>query len=602
MSQNARLCTLLNEMSAMMDILGEDSFRASAHARAARTIEGLAAEVSSLTRDELLKLDGIGAKMADKIVDFIKTGEITEHQQLAARLPQGLLALTAIPGIGPKTIRLMWEQGGVTDVKTLQAAIESGALLKLPRMGEKAVAKLKENLALLADSGKRTWLGKAHAVAAFFVALLRSAPGVVAVEPAGSLRRGKETVGDIDILVAVQAAPGELPAVQRKVAELFRSPPQIRQVIVAGDNKSSVRFALDGEGGRWGVVDENAGTIQVDLRVLPVESFGAALMYFTGSKEHNVAMRERALKMGMTLNEWGLFPLDEEPTPPQSRGVVPVAAATEADIYKALKLPYVPPEVREDRGEFEVEQTPQLVTLSDIKSELHAHTTASDGSMTIEELATRARDRGFHTIAVTDHSRSSAVAGGLSIERLLQHIENVRRAEERVKGIRILAGSEVDILADGRLDYPDEVLRQLDVVVASPHAALSQDPATATARLLEAVRHPLVHIVGHPTGRLINRRAGLSPDMGALIRAAKEHAVALEINSHWMRLDLRDVHVRAAVQAGCMIAIDCDVHAPEDFDNLGFGVATGRRGWLTPSLCVNAWGQEQLLSWLKSKR
>jgi DNA polymerase (family 10) len=400
----------------------------------------------------------------------------------------------------------------------------------------------------------------------------------------------------------VRAAPGELAAVQKRVAELFRSPSQIRQVIVAGDNKSSVRFALDGDGGRWGVVDEHAGTIQVDLRVLPVESFGAALMYFTGSKEHNVAMRERALKMGMTLNEWGLFPLDQEPTPPQTRGVVPVAAATEAEIYRALKLPYLPPEVREDRGEFEVPATPHLVAVQDIKSELHAHTTASDGLMSIEELATRAKERGFHTIAVTDHSRSSAVAGGLTVERLLQHIEEVRRAEERVKGIRILAGSEVDILADGRLDYPDEILRQLDIVVASPHAALSQEPALATARLISAITHPMVHILGHPTGRLINRRGGLSPDMGAIIRAAKEHRVALEVNAHWMRLDLRDVHVRAAVEAGCMIAIDCDVHAPDDFDNLGFGIATARRGWLTPSLCVNAWAEDQLIGWLRSKR
>jgi DNA polymerase (family 10) len=336
--------------------------------------------------------------------------------------------------------------------------------------------------------------------------------------------------------------------------------------------------------------------------VLPPASYGAALMYFTGSKDHNVALRERALKMGMTLNEYGLFPEDKEKTPPHARGVRPVAAKTEADIYQALKLPYLPPEVRESRGELELKETPGLIELSDIKAELHAHTTASDGSMSIVDLARRAKARGFHTIAVTDHSQSSSIANGLKPDRLRKHVEAIRRAGEEVEGITILAGSEVDVLADGALDYKDEVLELLDVVIASPHASLSQEPAIATKRLLKAVRHPLVHILGHPTGRLINKRPGLSPDMAEIIAAAKEHGVALEINAHWMRLDLRDVHVRAAIEAGCAIAIDCDVHAPEDFENLRYGVVTARRGWVTPGSCVNAWTAKRLHAWLKSKR
>jgi DNA polymerase (family X) len=340
-------------------------------------------------------------------------------------------------------------------------------------------------------------------------------------------------------------------------------------------------------------------TAQVDLRVLPRESWGAAMMYFTGSKEHNVRLRERALKLGYTLNEYGLYPLDGSDEPPHKRGLTPVAGATEHDVFKALGVPWVPPEMREDSGELALEAMPPLIELGDIKAELHAHTTASDGELSIEELAARAKERGFHTLAITDHSRSSAIANGLSIDRLMLHIEAVRKADEKIKGITLLAGSEVDILADGTLDYPDTVLSELDVVVASAHTALSQEPEAATKRLLKAVKHPMVHILGHPTGRLVLRRTGLSPDMGAIISAAIEHDTALEINAHWMRLDLRDVHVRQAVKAGALIAIDCDVHEAGDYDNLRFGVQTGRRGWLTATQCINTWPAKKLHEWLK---
>jgi DNA polymerase (family 10) len=353
-------------------------------------------------------------------------------------------------------------------------------------------------------------------------------------------------------------------------------------------------------------------TIQVDLRVLDDSCWGAALMYFTGSKEHNVKLRERALKMGLTLNEYGLFPEDGEAEPPQKRGVKPVAGKTEEEVYHKLGLEFVPPEMREDRGELDVHArgakggkgagSVALIDIADIKAELHAHTTASDGRLSILELAIEAKRRGFHTIAVTDHSKSSVIANGLQPDRLRKHIKAIHAAREEIKGITILAGSEVDILADGSLDYDDDLLAELDVVVASPHTALSQDSATATKRLLKAIRHPMVHILGHPTGRLINKRAGLSPDMRELIAAAKEHNVALEINAHWMRLDLRDTHVRAAVEGGALIAIDCDVHEIEDYDNLRYGVMTGRRGWLSADACINTWPAAKLHKWLKAKR
>jgi DNA polymerase (family 10) len=597
---NQAIASLLHEMSQMLDLLGEDSFRASSHARAARAIEDFPHDISTLGRKQLLEVQGIGAKMADKILDFVATGEMKEHKELAARVPPGLLILLQVPGLGPKTVSAMWTQLNISDLPSLKKSIDDGSILSVPRMGQKQVDKIKAAIALAEQGQQRLWLGRAASLAESFASRLRGLPAVARVEPAGSLRRGKDTVGDIDILVAIK--PGH-EAEAATISETFRTTPGVTQVLVAGDTKSSVRASLNHDVGRWKRTTdegEQGPTIQVDLRVLPLASWGAAMMYFTGSKEHNVKLRERALKMGMTLNEWGLFPEDNEKTPPQSRGVTPIASATEEDVYAALKLPYIPPECREDRGECDCTTPLRLVEVADIKAELHAHTTASDGQLSIEELAETAKARGYHTIAVTDHSRSSAVAGGLTIERLLTHIDAVRSA--KVKGIKILAGSEVDILADGSLDYPDDILRQLDIVVASPHSGLTQDPPTATARLIKAISNPYVHIVGHPTGRLINRRAGMSPDLAALIAAAKQHDVALEVNSHWMRLDLRDTHVREAVRAGVKIAIDCDVHAKDEFDNIRHGVATARRGWLPPDLCINTWPADQLHAWLKSKR
>jgi DNA polymerase (family 10) len=317
--------------------------------------------------------------------------------------------------------------------------------------------------------------------------------------------------------------------------------------------------------------------IPVNLRVVEPESLGMALLRATGSKAHIAALRDLGL-------------------PPDGPG------ADEAEIYSGLGLPLIPPELREDRGELALEAPPKLIELSDVKSELHAHTDASDGWMTIDELAQCAKERGFHTVAVTDHSRSSAQANGLSPERLRRHIDAVREADQRLEGIRILAGSEVDILADGRLDYDDELLAELDLVVASPHSALRQEPEAATRRLVAAIRHPLVHVLGHPTGRMINRREGMHPDIDALVEAAVEHGTALEINANPYRLDLRDVHVRAAVNAGALVSVNTDAHGPEHFDYLRYGVLTARRGWLAPEGCINAWSSPQLAQWLKSKR
>jgi len=411
----------------------------------------------------------------------------------------------------------------------------------------------------------------------------------------------------------------------------------VRQVLVAGATKSSVKLLLAAGRGRWASADDEGAeatgpTIQADLRVIDESCWGAALMYFTGSKEHNVKMRERALKMGLTLNEYGLFPEDGNEIPPQKRGLKPVAARTEEDVYATLGMAWVPPEMREDRGEMEAfalgsiaapsgpkkagssksaravtapappTSRPVPIVITDIKCELHAHTTASDGSMSILELATEAKRRGFHTIAVTDHSKSSVIANGLSPERLRQHILAIRAARKQIDGITILAGSEVDILADGRLDYDDDLLAELDIVIASPHAGLRQEGRQATDKMLKVIRHPLVHIIGHPTGRMINKRPGMPLEINEIVAAAKEHNVALEINAHWNRLDLRDAHIRAAVDAGCLLAIDCDTHEVGDMNNLRYGIATARRGWLTAEKCINTWPAAELHGWLKAKR
>lgn len=601
MSFNRDAVRLLNEIASMMELLGENPFKINAHARAARAIEGMSQDLGAVTGDRsaLTDIEGIGPKIADKLIELGATGGMSEHKALAEKVPAGLMGLLNIPGLGPKTVRLLWQERDVTDLAGLKAIIEDGSILELPRMGKKAVEKIAAAIKFAEQDTGRLHLGVAMPVAESVVEHMRGVKGVTRVTFAGSLRRGKETVGDIDILVCADdpAAAGEA----------FRSMPDVVAVLAAGDTKSSVRYGLDVDLGRWNFEGksgdaEERPSVQVDLRVVDESSWGAALMYFSGSKEHNVRLRERALKQDLTLNEYGLFPEGREAEgSPQSRGVKPVAAATEEEIYAKLGLVFVPPELREDRGELSLDETPALIEVGDIKAELHAHTTESDGSLLLAELVAGAKERGFHTIAVTDHSKSAAVAGGLTVKRLRAQREAIDAARQETKGITILHGSEVDILADGELDYDDEILAWLDVVVASPHAALSQDPKAATKRLLRAIENPHVNIIGHPTGRLINKRPGIEPAMDEIYAAAKEHDVALEINAHWLRLDLRDTHVRGAVEAGCLIAIDCDVHRAGDFDNLRYGVLTGRRGWLPKDRCVNTWSAKKLRGWLAKK-
>ena len=581
MSTNERLARIFEEMAALLELTGANPFRINAHARVARVLLELTVDVAELAQvpAKLTDLEGIGKGSAKKIIEFVRTGGVHEHDELLETVPPGLLEVMTIPGLGPKTVRLLWEKGGVTDLNSLKARLDSGELQKLPRLGAKSIENIKASMAFAARAAERVTLGAALPAALEIAGRLRGVEGASRVEYAGSLRRGRETIGDIDILAA-----GSDPAALSRALVSMNG---VVRVLAAGKTKSSVRLGTG---------------IQVDLRVVEEGVFGAALLYFTGSKQHNVLLRERAIKRKLRLNEYGLFPDGpREDEAPQKRGVEPVAAATEESVFRALGLPWIPPELREDRGELD-SVLPDLIELSDITCELHAHTLASDGRFTIEGLAEEARARGFHTVAVTDHSKSSVQANGLSPERLREHIEAVREADRAAGCITILAGAEVDILTDGRLDYDDDLLAELDIVIASPHAALRQDPETATRRLVAAIKHPLVHILGHPTGRMINRREGLRPDLSALIEAAREHDTALEINANPSRLDLRDTHVRAAVEAGALLSINTDAHRPEHFDYLRYGILTARRGWLTAKRCINTWSEQQLQQWLRKKR
>ena len=577
MSANLELAQRFQEMATLLEITGANAFRVNAHTRVARALENLASDVSTLASDPkaLEAIDGIGKSSAAKIVEYLDTGEISELDALRDKVPDGLIEVLAIPGLGPKTVGRLWNELGIESVDELKKAIGDGTLEALPRMGAKTIANIAEAIEFMESSGGRIRLGTAMPMANSIIESLRALKGVKKIEYAGSLRRGKDTIGDIDILLC-----SEEPAT---ASEAFQTMDRVTKVLVAGNTKSSVRLK-DG--------------VQVDLRVVEADAFGAALLYFTGSKEHNVVLRERAIARSLRLNEYGLFPDDGKKEPPQTRGIKPVASGSEEEIYAALDLPWIPPELREDRGEFEHAPPEDLIDASVIRTELHAHTTASDGELTIEQLAQAAKDAGRTILAITDHSRSSAQANGLDVDRLKRHSEDVRKANERIKGITLLAGSEVDIHADGSLDYEDDILASLDVVVASPHASLRQDPAKATKRLCAAARHPLVSVLGHPTGRLINERKGLEPDIDALIAAALEGNTALEINANPYRLDLRDVHVRRAAEAGALIAINCDVHAAEHFQFLNYGISTARRGWLRSPMCVNTWSPKKLLSWL----
>ncbi len=581
MSFNAQLADLFERMAKLLEVTGANAFRVNAYQRGARRLRELSEELEPIADDpkQLTATEGIGKGLAEKIAEFHRTGRVEELEALRAAVPDGVAAMMDIPGVGPKTVATLWKQGGITSIDQLKQTIADGSLEDLPRLGKKTLEKIGKSIAYAESAGQRARLGDALPLAVRIVEELAALNCTKRVDYAGSLRRGCETIGDIDILAACEDP--------QALAKHFTGMSLVDEVLLSGKTKTSIRTDTG---------------MQVDLRIVREDRYGAALMYFTGSKEHNVVMRQRAIDRDLRLNEYGLWKAEDAERMDEAK---PVAADTEKVIYRKLGLSHIGPELREDRGEVAAaadDELPEPLTIDHIQCELHAHTTTSDGSLSIEELAAEAKRRGFHTVAVTDHSAGQVQANGLDAQRLKRHAARIRQINGKLDDITVLAGTEVDILADGSLDYEDDLLAELDVVVASPHSALSQNSAKATERLVRAIENPYVHIIGHPTGRLIGRREGLSPDMGAVIAAAAEHGAALELNANPWRLDLRDLHLRAAVEAGCMIAINTDAHGPADFDLLGYGLLTARRGWVEPKHVVNCLSTKALAKWLQSKR
>ena len=477
--------------------------------------------------------------------------------------------------MGPKKVALAWKELGVENVEGLKQVIDSGKLAELPGLGAQSVKKIAAGLAFLEKSGERTPLGVAWPIAQDLAERVRALAGVKRVEIAGSLRRGAETIGDVDLLC--ESTKG------KQTVAAFTRFEGVRSVLASGATKGSVTVGLAG-----------GGELQVDLRVVPAESFGAALQYFTGSKEHNVRLRERAVRKKWKLNEYGLL-----------EGKRRIAGRTEKSIYTKLKVPHVPPELREDRGEFDAEvadRLAHLVELADIRGDLHMHTVASDGRSTIEEMALASRALGYEYIAIAEHSKSSAIANGLSIERMEQHIEDIREADKRIKGLTILVSTEVDILSNGKLDYPDDLLAECDLVVASIHSGLSQERRKVTARTLAAMDNPYVTMIGHPSGRLIGKREPMDLDWEAVMARAVETRTALELNASWQRLDVKDVHARQAVDAGVMLCICTDAHHTDQLLQMYYGVVTARRGWVGQDQVLNTRPKAQLRKLLARKR
>jgi DNA polymerase (family 10) len=575
---NKGIANILIETADLMEIAGEDSFRIRSYRNAAEAIEALPRQVAELIDDpkKLLEIPGIGKGMAANLREISQEGDLKLHAQLLEKYRPSMLELLKIQGLGPKTVNLIWLNFQVSDVTGVEQLAREGKLRGLPRMSEKTEQKILKAIATYRGISGRFHLDEADRTAAKLMEHIGQMPGVETMTPAGSLRRGRETVGDLDLLITGRccAQPAERDALIDRILQF----PGIADVLARGENKVSFKL-------RSGM--------QIDVRILPPDSFGAALQYFTGSKAHNVALRQRALKRGFTLNEYGLFTLEDNQL---------AASATEEEIYGKLGLDWIPPELRENCGELEAAEKhalPQLVRLEDIRGEVHMHTVETDGRCTIEEMALAARERGYQYIAITEHSKNLAFANGLDEKRTVEHAQRLRRANEQIEGITILAGIEVDILADGTLDLDDSALAQLDVVIASVHSAFNQEPAQMTERLLRAVENRYVTAIGHPTGRLLLRRDAYHFDLDAVLRAAAARKVAMELNAYPDRLDLCDVHLRMARERGVKILINTDAHHTSHFEKLKYGVLQARRAWLTASDVLNTLPVDKLLAAIK---
>jgi DNA polymerase (family 10) len=568
--KNQEIAKIFNEIAGLLEIKNDNPFRIRAYRRAALNVEGLTRNVEDLSEDELLEVPGVGKDLAAKIAEYIKTGNIAAHEELKKEIPQIVLDLESVPGLGPKTAILLHEKLHIKSIDELAKLAEEHKLAGLRGIKGKTEENILKGIGMLRRGQERSPLGKVLPIAQDLVDQLRLKAPLTRIDIAGSLRRWKDTIKDIDIL-AMSDNPKE-------VMRVFVHLPHVKEVIMQGPTKSSV------------VIKEG---LQVDLRVVEKESYGAALAYFTGSKEHNIRLREMAVKRGLTINEYGIFRVKDN---------TKLGGEKEEDTYKILDLQYVPPEMREDRGEIEAAiegKLPKLVTVNDIKGDLHVHSKWSDGSHTFEQLVEAATERGYSYFALTDHSQGLGVARGLTAERLAEQKREIDTLNKKLKNIRILHGTEVDIRSDGTLDFHDDVLQTLDIVVASIHSGFKQTKEQLTSRIVAAMKNPYVSIIAHPTGRLIGERDAYEVDMDEILKTAKETGTAMEINAYPLRLDLSDIYAKKAKELRIPIVISTDAHVTTQFNFMSYGVSIARRSWLEKEDIANTLEVKQLLKKLK---
>ncbi len=575
---NREIADLFDRIAEMLQLKGESVFRVMGYTKAAESIREQPRDLRAIAAEgKLQDIPHIGAVLAEKITEILDTGRLEFYERLAAEIPSGVLDILHINGVGPKKAVLFWQQADITTVEALEAAARAGRLRDLPGMGAKSEAKILEGIESLRRRAANTRfrLDVALQAAEAILTRLLAIPGALHGEVAGSIRRARPTIGDVDLLVA---SDDPMP-----IMDAFVHADDVARVLGHGESKSSV---------------ELHNGLQVDVRVIPPGRWGTALQYFSGSQAHNIRVRQIALEQGLSLNEHALTPVDADGQP---TGAPPILCADEADVYARLGLPWIPPELREDQGEIEAARAgtlPDLLSLADMRADLHMHTTWSDGAASIREMAQAALAHGYSHIVITDHSRSALAARNLkTIEALMQQQEEVRRIDaEFAPRLRVFHGSEVEIRADGELDYPDEVLAQLDFVIASLHSSLTQPREQITARLIRAIRSPHVDLIAHPRGQLIPDRDGADLDMEAVFAAAVESGIALEINSNPHRLDLEAKYARRAAELGIPIAIDTDAHTIAELDYLRYGIMTARRAWLTAPQVINTWSVEAFLA------
>lgn len=570
--KNQEIAEVFNDIADLLEIKGENPFRIRAYRRAALNIEGLVRNVAETTKDELIKISGIGQDLAGKIEEYVKTGRLQFYEDLKKEVPEGLSLLLSVPSLGPKTAKLLFERLKVKDIGTLEKLAREHKLSGLPGIKEKTEENILKGIEMLKRGIERQPLGKVLPVAKDILQHLKNKAPVKNLSIAGSIRRWKDTIKDIDVLATSQDP--------KAVMNAFVHLPHVKDILMHGPTKSSV------------IIHEG---LQVDLRVVEEDSFGAALAYFTGSKAHNIRLREMAVKSGLKINEYGIF---------RERDEKKLGGEKEEDIYRILGLPYIPPELREDSGEIEAAiegRLPKLVELRDIKGDLHVHSKWSDGSHDFEELIDEAKKRGYEYIAITDHSKGLGIARGLSAERLMEEKKEIDAINKRLKGFRLIVGTEVDIRSSGEIDFPDEILKKMDIVVASIHSGFRQDKEQITKRLVSAIRNPYVSIIAHPTGRLIGERDPYDVDMNEVFKVAKETGTAIEINAYPLRLDLSDIYVKIAREMGVRVVISTDTHVANQFDYMGYGVSIARRGWLEKKDVLNTLSYNLLIKALRKK-